>query len=486
MNVLLSLLSAGLLVLVYPDFDLRFLAPVALTPLLIAAARQSSAFRRFMLGELSGIVYWAGVCYWIHFVLRNHGGMDSPLAWLSFILFCALKGLHTAVFVALVGPLMWKPWAIFAAAALWTGIERLHGEFGFAWLVLGNAGIEMGVPMRLAPWVGVYGLSFVFAMMGTGVALLMLRMPRSYLAPLLILPLQYAMPDLPPPLAGQDTAVAVQGNASQSYRWTSDKLKEMWQTMSKLSLELSLDPNRQPPTMLLWPESPAPLYFYTDPDFQAETRRLARAIKTHFLFGTVYYDPRTNAPLNRALLLNPYGEPSTTYDKMYLVPFGEFVPPIFGWVNRITTEAGDFQPGRQIVVSQVDNHKLGTVICYESAFPELVRRFVGEGAELIVNLTNDGYFGRTAARGQHLLLARMRAAENSRWLLRITNDGVTAAIDPGGRLTDQLPPYVVTGGRLNFNWIRTQTVYTRHGDWFAWSSLVLGLVACFASWRRWI
>jgi apolipoprotein N-acyltransferase len=412
--------------------------------------------------------------------------MDGPLAWFTFLLFCFLKALNTALFAALVGPVMWRSWAILGVAALWTGIERLHGEFGFAWLVLGNAGVEMGVPMRLAPWVGVFGLSFVFAMMGTAVALLLLRMPRVFLTPLGVLPLLYLLPDLPPPLAGQDTAVAVQGNASQSYRWTSDKLKEMYGRMAKLSLELSLDPDRPTPTLLLWPESPAPLYFYTDPDFQAETRRLARSIKTHFLFGTVYYDPRTNSPLNRALLLNPYGEPASTYDKMYLVPFGEFVPPIFSWVNRITTEAGDFQPGKGVVVSQIGNHKLGSVICYESAFPDLVRRFVGEGAELIVNLTNDGYFGRTSARGQHLLLARMRAAENARWLLRVTNDGVTAAIDPAGRLTEQFEPYVVTGGRLNFNWIRTTTVYTRHGDWFAWSCLVVGIAACVANWRRWI
>ncbi len=480
MNLLLSLLSAGLLILVYPPFDLRILAPVALAPLLIAVSRQDNWYSRFLLGQAAGMFYWGGVCYWIEFVLENHGGMETWLAWVSFLVFCFLKGLHTAVFAALVGPMLGKPWAVLGVAALWTGMERLHGEFGFQWLLLGNAGIEMGVPMRLVPWVGVYGVSFVFAMMSVGVALVVLRAPRSFLLPLAILPPLYLLPDLPPPLAGQDTAVAVQGNAPQSARWTVDAIRELQNRMAMQSLQTSIDANRPSPTLLLWPESPAPLYFYTDPEFQAEAKRLARTIRTHFLFGTVAYDPRTNAPLNRALLLNPNGEPVTSYDKMYLVPFGEFVPPVFTWVNRITQEAGDFQPGKQVVVSRIDNHTFGTVICYESAFPELVRRFADEGAEMIVNLTNDGYFGRTSARGQHLLLARMRAAENRRWLLRVTNDGTTAAIDPAGRMTDTLAPFESVAGRLNFNWIPLKTAYTRHGDWFAWMCLALGLLAVVA------
>jgi apolipoprotein N-acyltransferase len=477
MNLLLSLASAGLAILIFPDFNLRLLAPVALTPLLIAASREAAFWRRFLLGEVSGIVYWGGVCHWIEGVLENHGGMAAPLAWFSFAVFCTLKGLHTAVFTALAGPVVSRWWALPGVAALWSGIERLHGKFGFAWLMLGNAGIDMGVPLRLAPAVGVYGVSFAFAMMGAAVALVFLRARRSCLYPLLALPALYVLPEMPEPLAGQDTAVAVQGNAPQSHRWTQEQLRELVRTMGLLSIRQSLDPERPLPTLLLWPESPAPLYFYSDPDFQAEAKRLARTIRTHFLFGTVAYDPRTQAPLNRALLLNPYGEIATSYDKMYLVPFGEFVPPVFSWVNRITQEAGDFQAGRQVVVSRVDNHTLGTVICYESAFPELVRRFVAEGAELVVNISNDGYFGRSAARGQHVLLARMRAAENRRWLLRSTNDGFTVAIDPGGRITDTLPPYEANAGRLNFNWIPLKTPYTTNGDWFAWSSLGLGIVS---------
>ncbi len=122
------------------------------------------------------------------------------------------------------------------------------------------------------------------------------------------------------------------------------------------------------------------------------------------------------------------------YDKIKLVPFGEFVPDIFGWVNRITKEAGDFAPGERVVEFPVNGHRIGAFICYESAFPDLVRQFASDGAEVLVNLSNDGYFGHSAAREQHLELVRMRAAENRRWILRATNDGITATIDPAGRV----------------------------------------------------
>ncbi len=174
-NLGLSLLTAVLLVLTFPRFDLYYLAPFALAPLLIAAAREPSARRRFLYGEAVGIVYWISVCYWIQYVLENHGGMSAWGAWGSFLLLCLIKSLHMAVFTWLAGYVMDRAWAVPAVAALWVGIERTHGPLGFAWLCLGNAGVDMGVPMRLAPFLGVYGLSFVFVLMAGGVAMVVCR-----------------------------------------------------------------------------------------------------------------------------------------------------------------------------------------------------------------------------------------------------------------------------------------------------------------------
>jgi apolipoprotein N-acyltransferase len=194
------------------------------------------------------------------------------------------------------------------------------------------------------------------------------------------------------------------------------------------------------------------------------------------LFGGVGHTA-AGEPLNSAFLVNPYGIITGQYDKIKLVPFGEFVPPPFGWVNRITKEAGDFAPGSRIVVFSVNGHGLGAFICYESAFPHLVRQFARDGAEALVNLSNDGYFGTSAAREQHLEVARMRAAENRRWILRATNDGITATIDPAGRVTERLEPYREVGATMRLSYVDTLTPYTRHGDWFAWGCLIAGL-AC--------
>ena len=182
MNYALAALSAILLILAFPRFDLVWLAPVAVTPLLVASAPETSFPKRFLLGYVCGFVYWFGVCYWIQTVLALYGGIGSAGAWALFVLFCLTKAFHMGVFALAAGIVMRTAWAIPAVAALWVAIEVTHGPLGFAWLALGNAGIDMSVPMRLAPYTGVYGLSFVFVMLASALAVAFLRRPRWQLA----------------------------------------------------------------------------------------------------------------------------------------------------------------------------------------------------------------------------------------------------------------------------------------------------------------
>ena len=474
MNYLLVIVTALLLVLIHPGPNLVFLAPVALTPLLIACARETRALRRFLLGWIAGVAYWWGVCYWIQFVLEVHGGMGGFLSWVAFILFCVLKALHLGVFAMLAGWLMPRWYAIPAVAALWTGLERTHGTFGFAWLALGNAGADMGLPMRLAPFIGVYGLSFVFAMLAAALACVVLRRPRVELAWLAALAAMWLLPPLPAFTRGTESAVLVQPNLNEEEDWTPLKTDSMQKELVTRSLDAALDPVRGRPRLILWPETPGPIYYYEDPTFHRYATDLARTTGSYFLFGTVAYSER-HQPLNSAVLLAPDGDLVSRYDKMFLVPFGEFVPPLFSWVNRVTKEAGDFAPGSRVVVFPVGTHGLGTFICYESAFPHLVRQFAEAGADVLANISNDGYFGTSAARWQHLKLVRMRAAENRRWILRATNDGITATVDPAGRVLRTLPPFKEQTLRTEFGYVKDTTFYTRHGDWFAWSCLLAGL-----------
>jgi len=476
-NLALSLLSGVLLVLIFPNFNLTLLAPVALAPLLIACAREDSWKRRFVLGWASGFVFWFAVCSWIQFVLEVHGGMGRWGGWGTFTLFAVLKGLYTAAFTTLVGPVMRTAWAIPGAASLWTAVEYAHGTIGlawiglgFAWLDLGNAAIDMPLLPRLAPITGVWGLSFVLAMIGCAIALAVLQRPLTHFtwfAAFALLPL---LPELPPPHAGIERVRVVQPNIDTEAEWSPETMALLEQRMILLS-----EPANAP--LIVWPEAPAPFYPETD-SFRKYMGDLARDAHVPILMGGVGQTP-TGEPLNSAFLFQANGEMAAErYDKIRLVPFGEYVPDAFGWVNRITHEIGDFVPGTRIVTFPLDGHRIGAFICYESAFPDLVRQFTKSGANVLVNLSNDGYFGHSAAREQHLELVRMRAAENRRWILRATNDGITAMIDPAGREIARLPLYTQTSAVFGYNSLTELTPYVRFGDWFAWACLLAGTVSC--------
>jgi apolipoprotein N-acyltransferase len=468
LNLALSILSALLLILTYPRFDFAFLAPIALAPLLIAAAREHRHLRRFLLGWAAGIVYWVGVCYWIQDVLAQHGGMALAASWAALALFAAAKALHLAIFTLLAGLLLERAWAIAAVPALWVAIESTHGSFGFAWLALGNAGIDMSIPMRLAPIAGVWGLSFIFAMTATALALVVLRRPRWQLAGVVLLPALYLLPQIPQPQASTETAALVQPNISESAQWSPLWIDDVHRKLVSLSLA-----SAHGASLLIWPEIPAPIYYFQSARDRDEVDNLARQTGAYVLINVVPRDPQ-GQPLNSALLISPEGRPMGRYDKMNLVPFGEFVPaPFKSLVDKVSSEAGDFVPGRNQAVLPMGTHRLGVFICYESVFPNFVRKFAADGADLFVNISNDGWYGKSAARFQHLKIVRMRAAENRRWLLRATNDGITSTIDPAGRVAVNLPSYAAAAAQTNFSYIRDVTFYARHGDWFPWLCALL-------------
>jgi apolipoprotein N-acyltransferase len=474
LHTILALLSALLLLLIFPKFDLFWLAPIALTPLLVALARTPIAWQRFVIGWAAGIFYWFFLCTWIQFVLEVHGGMGRWGGWASFTLFAVLKGLHLAVFSWLAGILINRPYALPAVAALWTGLERTHATFGFTWLDLGNAGISMSLPLRLAPFVGVYGLSFVFAMLSVGLALVILRRPRLQLAPLLALPLLWLLPAIPENIAPNQEALMVQPAVDPEIEWTPERQDQTERDLLALS-------NAAPLRLVIWPELPAPLYYDDDADFRHEADAIA-ALHGYFLFGTVSYT-REHNPLNSAVLLGPGGEIGH-YDKIDLVPFGEYVPPVFSFVNRVTHEAGDFVPGDTIKVLPAGAQKMGVFICYEAAFPDLVRQFTASGANVLVNLSNDGYFGHSEARAQHLLIARMRAVENRRYLIRSTNDGLSAIVDPAGKIVQSIPPFRPLAAIVRYATVGETTFYSRHGDWFAWGCLAVAVGLCFERYTK--
>jgi len=469
----LAALSGVLQVLIFPPFYLPYLAAVAVTPLLVALAREPSRRKQFFLGLIAGWIYWGGACYWIYGVMHEYAHLAAPAAGAIFVGFFLVKGLHLGVFALIAAPLMRRAWAIPAVAAAWVAVEGSHQYLGFTWLQLGNAGASMSVPARLAPYTGVYGLSFVFVMMNAAAALALLRRPRRQLAWLASAPLLFLLPGLQADERGETPVRLVQPNVHPGELilggWSRARERKHLERMRELSLWRGDSPDAARPELLIWPEYPAPAYYFADPFFQSYIESLARESGSYLIFNAIAFteDEDGERPLNSAVTLDPQGRFLSVYSKMFLVPFGEFVPwPFSLFIEKVTLEAGDFKAGEDVVVSPVGERKVGTFICYESVFARGVRRFVNRGAEVLVNISNDSWYGRTAARYQHLLIARMRAIENQRWLLRATNDGITAAINPAGQLTARLPSFRQGALSAWFNYRREMTWFARWGEWF--------------------
>lgn len=473
MNWALAVVSAILLVLCHPPYDFTWLAPVALAPLLIAVTRTANWKQSLLLGCICGALYWAGICYWIEWTLSQYAGVPKAGAVVLFVMFCLAKSLQMGVFALVARQFAKTFWTLPLTAAAWTAIEWTHGVMGFEWLNLGNAGSEMSLPLRLAPVTGVWGLSFFFALAGAALAAVALRRPRKELVWVILLPGLAFLPKIQLDLRAKAEAVLLQPNQDAGTVWTAELFDKSLRRMIALSLKAA-----EQPDLIIWPEDPGPFYEY-DPRYMGALGSLAGASGATVIAGAVGHAPH-GGPSNSAVTVNPLGKELSRYDKVNLVPFGEFVPfPFQQLTNQISTEAGEFEPGHNIVITDTGKHKTGTFICYESVFPSFVRQFAKSGAEVLVNISNDGWFGKSAARYQHLRIVRMRAVENSRWILRATNNGVTAVIDPAGRVITKGPEYVEAALNTRFAYLTATTFYTEHGDWFVLLcglAMVCGLV----------
>ena len=238
-----------------------------------------------------------------------------------------------------------------------------------------------------------------------------------------------------------------------------------------------------PTALVVWPEAPND-FFERDPVFRGALSSLAQTVHAPVIVGDIGADPdRVRQEgyhlYNSAEFIGRDGGLAGRYDKMHLVPFGEYTPykSLFFFAGSLLQDVGTFEPGTSRKVFHSDGHTYGTFICYESVFPDEVRRFVELGADVLVNISDDGWYGDTSAAWEHLNMVRMRAIENHRWVLRATNTGVTAAIDPYGRVVTAAPRNQRTSVRVAFDYEHDITFYAAHGDWFAYLCSVVTVVA---------
>ena len=511
---LLVLLSSVLQILIFPLPGVYVLSWFALTPLILALLRArpageleiagslrlqpASPLQGFLLGYVSGILWYAGTCYWIFDTMRHFGELNTPMALLVLFLFCCYLGLYHGFFGLLIAMLaeprdFRRP--LFAAPFVWVAVELARTRItGFPWDLLGISQVD-NVPLsRIAAWTGVYGISFEIVLVNVALAAAFL-IPRQKRGAMLAAGLAAAAVLqagrlVEAPAATPDrAAVLVQQNIPVSADWTPAYFQQTLSDLTNLTMT-AVKQSAAKIDLIVWPESPAP-FFTNDARFRTPMSDLARSLKTPVVAGSIGSDaatPNADAPLfNSAVLIDSQGQWRSRYDKVHLVPFGEYLPfpSLFSFAGGLTKEVGQFEHGTSrapFVLEDgageaVRNEKLGVFICYESVFPDDVREFANNGAEVFVNISNDGWYGDSGAYAQHLNQTRMRAIENARWLLSTTDTGVTASIDPWGHVVAHIPRKERTTLVAPYAAISATTFYTRHGDWFAYLCAIILLGA---------
>ena len=506
----LVVLSSVLQILIFPLPNFYMLCWLAMTPLLIAILRArppqtlqlragikllpATLLQAFLLAYVCGILWYAGTCYWIYSVMHEYGGVNTPAGIGILILFCLYLAIYHGVFGLLVSLLAagrtLNLRALLLSPVLWVALELARSRItGVPWNLLGTTQVD-NIPLaRIASVTGVYGLSFEIMLVNAALAAACLvqrekRKPLLLATALAALILQ-AGNLLPAPANHADhNAVLVQANVPivEGSEWTKQYFND---TLRDLT-EISLGPQPGPlhPDLIVWPESPAPFY-NSDPLFRDAVSKVARQANAWLLTGSIGIRNATATPdqatevYNSASLVNPSGEWVSRYDKVHLVPFGEFVPfkRMFSFAGGLTKEVGDFTRGTSRAPLDAGGTRLGVFICYESIFPDEVRQFANNGAQVLVNISNDGWYGDSGAYAQHLKQSRMRALESGRWLLLDTNTGVTAAIDPNGQIVARAPRKTRTALRAPYALSSVTTFYTRHGDRFAYLCAIISIAA---------
>ncbi len=501
-NLFLSLLSGVLLISIFPKFNLEILAWVSLVPLFMAI-RKTSPLASLKLGFITGFVYFLGILYWIINAMTQYGGMPLMVSIAVLILLSGYLALYVSLWTFLLSAFSFQLPAIryILAPFLWVSLELIRTHFltGFPWANIGYSQFKTLPIIQIADITGVYGVVFIIVMTNAALALFIESFYDRKLKPfatrymlitaILITSFSiygfWRLNIFNSTLNTQHSTLKValiQGNIEQDMKWDEKYQNEVFDA----HLNLTMLASREKPDLIVWPESATPFYFQADGNFRAKMIELAQKSESFLLFGTPGYEISDGkiVPYNRAYLLSPQGDVAGKYDKIHLVPFGEYVPlrKILFFIDKMVVGIGDFQSGEEHTVMDISKGKFGTLICFEVIFPDLVRRFVKNGAEFLVTITNDGWYGKTSAPYQHIAMVTFRAVENRIPIVRAANTGISGIIEPTGRITKETDIFtrIYLSGEINIG-SSQKTFYTQYGDIFAYicSAITLLLILLF-------
>jgi apolipoprotein N-acyltransferase len=500
----LAVLSAALLVFSFPDFNLWPLAWVGLVPLFLAVAQRRERGSSFLLGWITGALFFYGSCYWLTHAMIRYGGIPAWLAFLLLIPGPVIAGLFPALCAMALARVTsrWGARALFIAPLFWVTLEWARlGVIGQLWNAIAYSQAYVTPLIQSARWGSVYAVGFLIVTVNAAIAyLLLLRTARAVktasiaiLSTALVILVAFltASSNTQPQSNGAGAAamvVAVQPNVpmdpQESLAETAALVERHYQ-LSESGLSAREDLSNLP-RIVIWPESPMNFRYAADTEFREIVARFAAKNHTSVLFNAQEPAPG-GGTYNSAVIVNEEGRLVAQYDKIRLLPFGEYVP-LPRWlpgVSSIPAMVGDFTPGAQYTLMPFGEARAGVFICFESAFPSIAQHFAQDGADVLVNISNDGYLGPTPVMRQHLANTVFRAVENNRTVVRVTNTGITAFITGRGEVLDAtagFQPAVRTWivGRSH----EGKTFYTRFGDLFVALCAAVSLALFLFSFAR--
>ena len=509
LRLILAGFSGAILSLSFRDADTSLYSWFCLA-LLFFSLLQARALVAFLCGFLHGLIFVVTCVPWIAEVLAVHGGMSVAAGWGVLLLIATVWGCSIGLFAWMVQRLSLQgmDWALAGAPFLWISTEVLRAylpEISFPWGLLGYPAAGNPALVQLTPITGIYGVSFLVAVFNSLLIWILTARAKEKKKRvaivtgvlIVLLAVQYFGPGFAPHAESHHVARVVQPNFPETEGYSADWYMDHKADLAELEqLSLRALPDAKKPDLLIWPEAPAPFSFQ-EPRFVTYISRLAMEFQNPAVVGVIDWKSilesggrvaRTGrVPYNSAALLNSAGQEVFLYDKIHLVPFGEYepFPLIHQVVNSVSEEVGGFRKGRERSVGRLPNGNTFSVfICYEAIYAGEIRQFANNGAQLLINVSNDGWFGRSEAAEQHIRMARVRAVENRRWLLRDTNSGITAVIDPYGNVQRVMRRDARDSADLPYDFRTDKTIYTRFGDWFAWMCVAISAILVLATFRK--
>ena len=494
--------SALLQVLSFPNFDLWWLAWIGLVPLLLALTLKSKITNAFLLGWLWGGVFFYGTCWWLTYPMIHYAHIPSWLAYLLLLLPVLFVALFPALFCALTARMLSSlgPAALFATPLLWISLELARYRVtGLMWNAIGYSQAFHPPLIHSARWGGVYAVSFLIIAANAAITFALQR--RTVLKALgsmvililivFVLAVSHLHALAEPEFSSEPRIliVAVQPNVPMEGTESEAAQRQLLNRHLDLSLKgLDARDKYTSASLVIWPESPMNFSYSRDSQLRNTVETFVRTNHTSLLFNSL--EPAGNSgEYNSAILVNDQGRIVAQYDKLRLMPFGEYVP-LPQWIpgaSSVRGIVGDFTPGSSYTLMPLGDLRAGVFICIEAAHPAIAGTFTNEGADVLVNISNDGYLGPTPVMRQHLANASFRAVENDRPMVRVTNSGLSALISPLGEVCDSTTGFqpAVRSWMIRKEVFR-MTFYTRHGDVFAYSCALisLGIVAASFSISR--